>query len=153
MSDNYNDPENRNSPVTQGELVAALENVWEYIIQLTNEVNALAQEQAVLGVKMTSAQSSIDSLTAQITTLDGQVVALNSALASQDATVQAAITAINQEIATLQGEVNSGGAPDLTNLTAIVNQLQTDLATSGTADAALGTDIGTVAAIPPAPTA
>jgi copper chaperone CopZ len=127
--------------VSQNEFVSAMENLWEYVLRQTDEINKL-------GAESVATQSDVDALTAQVQTLDGQVATLTSALQSQDATVQNAITNIEAEITALQ---NANPQLDLSALQSAVGQLTTDTGTAGTADTQLGADVTSVDAIAPQP--
>jgi polyhydroxyalkanoate synthesis regulator phasin len=125
--------------VSQNEFLSAIENLWEYVLQQTDQINKL-------GAESVATQADVDALTGQVTTLDGQVTSLTSALQSQDAAVQNAITNIQAEITALQ---NANPQLDLTALQGAVTQLGTDAATAASTDTALGTDVTNVDNIAP----
>jgi outer membrane murein-binding lipoprotein Lpp len=127
--------------VTQTEFVAAMEHMWDYVLQQTDAINKLGADQV-------ATQADIDALTTQVQTLDSQVTTLTGQLQAQDSQVQNAITNINAEIAALQ---QANPALDVSGLQSAVAQLATDQATEGAADEQLATDVSTVDTIAPQP--
>lgn len=119
-------PARRGGPVTQGELIAALQHVWNYVLAQTDEITRI-------GEQIMSDQDTLNAVAQGLADLNAKVTADDAALVAAQAALQAEIDAlknqpagtpldfsgVNSALAALQGAISSNSS-DIASVAAMV---------------------------------